>query len=163
MPIDITTILYLFIILSAVTYYAGFGSSQGPLSYKSKAAFIVSTFGLIPACLIMLWFQHTAIDKLADTGIVPHPAIVKADLPFGWDKDAYFEFTMDASKHPAPYDFYRDEKNRPGWIIVSENPQMMILRRNKVELVIMSSEDQFRSSRSIIYSFHKRDMDERVR
>jgi hypothetical protein len=155
MLIDIKTILFILVVLSAISYYAGRASPAG-LAYQAKAAFIVTTFGLIPIAILMLWLQLTAADRLVNTtGIVLHPAIVKSELPIAWNQDAYFSFTTKASIDSI-YNFYRNEQNRPGWTIVSDSEQMMILKRDDRELVIMVDNDKFRSVRSIIYSIHKK-------
>jgi hypothetical protein len=46
MSIDVKWILSLMIVISAVSYYAGFVTPQGPFSYKAKAAQIGSGLDL---------------------------------------------------------------------------------------------------------------------
>lgn len=153
MIIDIKIILLLSVALSALFYYAGFVKPTG-LSYRAKAAFIVSTCILMPVCLIILWFQASAIDKLMTAGIVPHPEIVKPEFSFGLGSDASLAFVVRAASDSI-FDFYRNEQNRRGWTLVSDTKQMMIFRRADKELVIFVEDEGVISKRSVFFNFHK--------
>ncbi len=91
---------------------------------------------LIPACVVVLWIQSGAINRLVKTDIIPHPSIVEAiGTAAGIGHNPLWMFKVKATSGDI-MTFYRKESNRPGWTLSEDNPTMLIFNRDKKRMLI---------------------------
>jgi hypothetical protein len=135
-------------LLAAQGYYFGFKKPPPVLAYLQQTTFVVMTFILIPFLLIVLWLQWGAKDRLAETGILPHPSITEAlGIAVGVGANPIWLFEVEASAS-AVADFYRATTNRPGWNLTTDTHILLILRRGSEKMVVGISEKQGSSTLS---------------
>lgn len=126
--------LLLFIAIAILNYYLGF-VRQGAFTYLAQASFVAAA-AIIFVILILLWQQHTAIDRLSRIGITPPPSIIESvGTGTGLGDQPLWIFRIDATSEDISA-FYRDEKNRKGWTIADDMPVMMILKKKDRKLTI---------------------------
>ena len=155
MEISIIILLIFLILFGILTFYLGFIRPPRVLAWLSQAAFITLTFILIPLCLIALWNQSKATDRLAKIGVVAHPSIKNSvGIATGIGTDPIWVFEVTASPEEI-ITFYRNELNTHGWTLIEDNPSMLIFKRGTQKLVISANESW--TSQIVSYTLTDRD------
>lgn len=156
MQTSVIVIFIIFIVIAVYCYYAGFIKRDPYTYWFAQSGFVFSTFLMIPFLIIILWLQSTATDRLTKkAGIIPHPSIVESvGIAIGIGNNPTWVFKVKASPEEIMA-FYRNENNRPGWILVSDNKivKMLVLKGDKKGMSISTFED--RTSRKVIYTLTK--------
>ncbi|MBN2577335.1 MAG: hypothetical protein JXP73_22420 [Deltaproteobacteria bacterium] len=115
-------------------------------SFRSHVAatFVSCTFVAIPLFVVVLARQHLATDRLAETGIVPHPSIEESvGVATGSDNpDASFWAFRVGAPPEEIMDFYRAQRNRRGWIVVGDGKDGLVLEKGERRMSIAVHEDQ---------------------
>jgi len=62
--------------LAAEGYYFGFVRPPKVLAWLQQATFILMLLMMIPLVSFALWKQAGAVERLANTGVKPHPGIL---------------------------------------------------------------------------------------
>ena len=146
---SIIAILIFLIFFAVLSYYLGFIRPPFVLDFIPKSIFIFSVFLIIPFLTFALWTQTSEKNRLQETGVVPHPSIEHAvGMTISLTEHPTWIFSVDPSLQTAT-DFYLDEDNRPGWDILSDDPEMLLLKRGEETMSISVSNT--RGDASIIY------------
>ena len=155
MEISIIVLLLLLILFGILSFYLGFIRPQPPLAWLSQASFTVLTFILIPMCLIALWNQTKAIDRLEKIDIVPHPSIKNSvGIATGRGTNPVWLFEVTASPEEI-IAFYRKDSSISDWTLIEDNPSMLIFKRGTQKLVISTNGSW--TSRTVTYMLTDKD------
>ena len=127
---SIIALLIFCIAFAALSYYLGFKLPYYALQFLSQASFVVLSFMLIPFLVFALWTQSGEIERLRETGLIPHPSIRHSvGLTTALTESPTWVFAVDTSLESAT-EFYLDETNRLGWSILSSDSELLMLKRN---------------------------------
>ena len=142
--------IFIFCIGFAVlSYYLGFKLPYFVLQFYSQAVFVCLVFMLIPFLVYALWAQNGELERLHETGIIPHPLIHHSvGLTTVLTQTPTWVFAVDPSLESAT-EFYSSESNRRGWSFSNDDPEMLILKRNNETMTV--SVTNTRGNASIIY------------
>ncbi len=137
---SIILLLLLFIGLAALAYYLSFVQPPRCLSHLSRRAFPVYLL-LIAFTIWALSRQATDQSRLEALGLIAHPSLEHSiGVPAGPGIDPTWVFH--ASTPPrAILEFYRNQENREGWSLRSDNsPLMLVLEKEDRRLTIAATE-----------------------
>ena len=151
---SIIAILMFFIAFAILCYYLGFIRPPDIFDWMAQGCFIFSAFLMIPFLVYALWTQAGEKDRLQETDIVPHPDILHVvGLTVSLTETPTWVFAVDSSLESAT-EFYSDENNRPGWAISSDDPEILMLKRNDETMTI--SVTNTRGDANIIYMLNSK-------
>lgn len=148
--LHLVALLLAFIVLAVQGYYFGFIRPPEIFAWFQQTTFVVMTFMLIPAMLLVLWSQAGAVDRLAATGITPHPDIrssIGAATGHGLGPTWVFRMNDDFLDVKA---FYETPGNRASWDLVADSASMVLLKRGETRMAITLS--QSGRTPTLIYS-----------
>lgn len=119
-------------LLAAQGFYFGFIKPPRTLAWLQQSTFIIMTFMLIPFLIVVLIQQQGDIEKLAQTGFMPHPAITKS---VGLTGESTWVFEIDASENEVR-DFYKNPENTGDWKLTIDTGVMMIFSLDSQKMTI---------------------------
>ena len=104
---------------------------------------------IIPFLIYALWSQTGEKDRLQETSIIPNPEIHSAlGLTTSLKETPTWTFSVDPTLETVS-EFYLDENNRPGWEILNNDSDQLVLQRDNETMSIFLYKQ--RSDASIIY------------
>lgn len=133
-------------VLAAQGYYFGFVRPPKVLAWLQQATFILMLFMIIPLVLFVIWKQDGAAERLASTGVKPHPSILHAvGLATGPSK---WVFKVKSNPEGVK-SFYHSEDSLEGWELISRSDSMLIVSNGEEKMTISMSRNA--DSTTIIY------------
>lgn len=148
MQFSLIILLIFSALLAAQGFYFGFIKPPRTLAWLQQSTFLIMTFLLIPFLVVVLFQQEGDIEKLAQTGFKPHPAITES---VGLTNESTWVFEIDASKNEVR-EFYRNPENTGDWKITTDTGVMMIFSRNSQKMTIGFREARGANTLSYILS-----------
>ena len=135
---QLMVLLFICIVFAAQGFYFGFVRPPKVLAWLQQATFILMLFMMIPLVSFALWKQVGAVERLASTGVKPHPGILHpiglATGPSAW--------VFKAKSNPEDIkSFYHSEDSFEGWEIISSSGNMLIVSNGDEKMTISMSRD----------------------
>jgi hypothetical protein len=115
----------------------GFVRRVRPLGWLPQATFVFMAALMVPLLVILLGWQAGAAERLARTGVVPHPDARHAiGLAVGrGGASPQWLFALDSAAGTG-LGFYDLPEHRDGWEVVSRSEGMWILERGERRMVV---------------------------
>lgn len=135
-------------ILLGISYYLGYKAPAGRFPWIARASFLSVAFLLLPALVVILFYQSSAKDRLLQTGFVPYPEITETvGISFGTGSNPTWIFKVKTDD--GIEEFYLDESNRPGWSFVKSGENVSIYQKGNSKMMV--GKNRGLTSSSIIY------------
>ena len=146
-------LLVLSLALSLQGYYFGFLRPTAVLAWLQQAAFMISTFLMIPILIYVLVAQSGAIERLENTGIRPYPGI-RESIGFGngWADNPTWVFEVDANSSEIR-EFYSSAANTGDWSFQGDDGIYLRFRKNDLVMKIAYRDNW--SSDTLVYILEK--------
>lgn len=143
---QLVVLLIICAVLASQGYYFGFVRSPKALAWLQQATFILMLFMIIPLVSLVLWKQSGAVERLASTGVKPHPGILyPVGLATGPSK-----WVFKAKSTPEDIiSFYHLKDSLDGWVLISRSDSMLIVANGEENMTISMSRNT--DSQTIIY------------
>ena len=143
---ELIVLLISCVVLAAQGYYFGFVRPPKVLAWLQQATFVLMLFMMLPLVSFALWKQSGAVERLASTGVKPHPdilhAIGLATGPSTW--------VFKSKSNPEDVkSFYHSEDSLQGWELISSSDDMLIVSNGDEKMTISMSRNA--DSTTIIY------------
>lgn len=112
----------------------------------TTGAFVLMLFMMVPLFSFALWKQSGAVERLASTGVTPHPGIQHAiGLATG---PSIWVFKSKSTTEDLK-SFYHSEEGLDGWELISSSDDMLIVSNGHESMSISTSLNA--DSNTIIY------------
>jgi hypothetical protein len=146
---ELIYLLIFCIFLSLQGYYFGWMRPPVALAWLQKAAFVTSSFMLIPVLVFVLVTQSGAIKRLENTGIRPFPGIVASvGISTGSGEEPTWVFEVRAG-HGEIHQFYSSPENTGNWSF--QDNDGIFLRFRKDNLLLKIAHREGPASNTLIY------------
>lgn len=140
MQMQIPVLVLASLTLAAIFGYLGFRARDGLGDWRARAYLPVVLAVALPLFLLTLWSpQSDARERLAELGILPHPALDEpmdptAGAPLS-EIAPVWHFSSRASATEIR-DFYLDPGNRPGWRLQTDARDRLVFLRGGQRMTI---------------------------
>jgi hypothetical protein len=134
---SLVALLLACVALAALGFFLGFVRRVRPFGWLPQATFVFMAALMVPLLVILLGWQAGAAERLARTGVVPHPDARHAiGLAVGrGDASPQWLFALDDAAGTG-LGYYELPEHRDGWEIVSRSDGMWILERGERRMVV---------------------------
>jgi len=104
---------------------------------RAKGAAVTIACVLCPVLAFMLWDQHHAKGRLADTGIVLHPGLGPSMgvATGGWNSPDTWLFEFDGTEAEL-LDFYRDPVHLGNWNLAEDDGGALLLQARQAQMFV---------------------------
>ena len=143
---QIVVLLIICGVLAAQGYYFGFVRPPKVLAWLQQATFVLMLFMMVPLVWFALWKQSGAVERLASTGVKPHPGIQHA---IGLATGPSIWVFKSKSTTEDLRSFYHSEEGLDGWELFSSSDDMLIVSNGHEKMSISMSRNA--DSTTIIY------------
>ena len=143
---QLVVLLIICVVLAAQGYYFGFVRPPKALAWLQQATFIMMLFMIIPLVSLTLWRQSGAVERLASTGVKPHPGIL---YPVGLATGPSIWVFKTKSNPEDVKSFYHSKDSLDGWELISRFDNMFIVSNGEEKMTISMSRNA--DSKTIIY------------
>ena len=146
-------LLILSLALSLQGYYFGFFRPTSVLAWLQQAAFVISTFMLMPILVYVLVSQSGAIERLENTGFRPYPGI-RESVGFGNGRGDNPTWVFEVHANSGEIrEFYSSAENTGDWSFQADDGVYLRFRKNDLTMKIAYRDNW--SSDTLVYIIEK--------
>ena len=136
MEMSLLPILVFCVSYAAFLYYFIFVRKEARLGPWGRSGLVTLLFVITPVLVMTLWFQSGAENRLERLGFTPYPGFVSSSgIATGSGEAPIWVFSITGNEDSV-LQFYKKNKNHPGWSLVSETKMGLTFERGSETLSV---------------------------